>query len=136
MITCDTPSTPGQVILTPGSPLESKTVPIDQHASCVRTLSSLMRAREDFSIGYLSQDCSRSSTLNLDVLSRQASDKEDTPCWYEYSINYINPWARISPSTGARISQSTPLRRSTSTSVNPKLGTSPLGNVYVSNIII
>jgi hypothetical protein len=36
------------------------------------------------------------STLNLEVLLRQASEKEDAPCWYEYSINPIKPWTRIS----------------------------------------
>jgi hypothetical protein len=57
-----------------------------------------------FSIDHPSQDCSGTSTLNLEVLSRQASKKEDAPCLYEYSINSIKHWARISPSTGARIS--------------------------------
>jgi hypothetical protein len=38
------------------------------------------------------------STLNLGVLSRQASEKEDAPCWYGYSINSIKPRAKISPS--------------------------------------
>jgi hypothetical protein len=54
-------------------------------------------------------NCSKPSTLNLEVLSRLASKKEDAPCWYEYSINSIKHWARISPSTRDRISQSTPL---------------------------
>jgi hypothetical protein len=36
-------------------------------------------------------NCSKLSTLNLDVLSKQASEKEDAPCWYGYSINSINP---------------------------------------------
>jgi hypothetical protein len=34
----------------------------------------------------------------LEVLSRKASEKEDAPCWYDYTINSIKPWARISPS--------------------------------------
>jgi hypothetical protein len=37
---------------------------------------------------------------------------------------------------GARISQSIPLRRPTSSSVNPNLGTSPLGHVCVSSVVI
>jgi hypothetical protein len=45
-------------------------------------------------------NCSKPSTLNLEVLSRQASKKEDAPCWYGYSINSIKPWARTSPSQG------------------------------------
>src|SRR5688500_546063 len=43
------------------------------------------------------------STLNLEVLSREASEKEDAPCWYEYSINSIKPWARISHPRGQDI---------------------------------
>jgi hypothetical protein len=64
-----------------------------------------MPTREDLSVGQQSQDCSRASTLNLEVLSRQAIEKEDAPCWYEYSISTIKQWVRISPSTRARISQ-------------------------------
>jgi hypothetical protein len=41
-------------------------------------------------------NCSKPSTINLEVLSRQASEKEDAPCWYGYSINSIKPWARKS----------------------------------------
>jgi hypothetical protein len=40
--------------------------------------------------------------LNLEVLSRQASEIEDAPCWYGYSINSIKHWVRISPSQGPR----------------------------------
>jgi hypothetical protein len=45
-------------------------------------------------------NCSKPSTLNLEVLLRYASEKEDAPCWYGYSINSIKPWARTSPSQG------------------------------------
>jgi hypothetical protein len=45
-------------------------------------------------------NCSKSSTLNLDVLSRYTSKKEDAPYCYGYSVNSIKPWARISPSQG------------------------------------
>jgi len=31
------------------------------------------------------------STLNPEILSRHASEKEDAPCCFEYSINSINP---------------------------------------------
>jgi hypothetical protein len=34
---------------------------------------------------------SKPSTLNMEVLSREASEKEDAPCWYGYSINSIKP---------------------------------------------
>jgi hypothetical protein len=46
---------PGPVVLTPGSSLESYIVPTDQHESFVRTLSSLMRTRENFPVGHPSQ---------------------------------------------------------------------------------
>jgi hypothetical protein len=46
---------PGPAVLTPGSSLRSYIVPTDQHESFVRTLSSLMRTRENFSVGHPSQ---------------------------------------------------------------------------------
>jgi hypothetical protein len=46
---------PGPVILTHGSSLGSFIVPTDQHESFVHTLSSLMRTRENFSVGHPSQ---------------------------------------------------------------------------------
>jgi hypothetical protein len=46
---------PGPAVLTPGSYLGSYIVPIDQHESFVRTLSSLMRTRENFPVGHPSQ---------------------------------------------------------------------------------
>jgi hypothetical protein len=53
---CVTPRPiPRPVVLTPGSSLGSNIVPTDQHGSFVRTLSSLMRTRENFSVGHPSQ---------------------------------------------------------------------------------
>ena len=46
---------PGPAILTPGSSLGSYIVPIDQHESFVRTLSSFMRTQENFSVDHPSQ---------------------------------------------------------------------------------
>jgi hypothetical protein len=46
---------PGPMVLTPGSYLGSYIVPTDQHESFVRTLSSLMRTRENFPVGHSSQ---------------------------------------------------------------------------------
>jgi hypothetical protein len=46
---------PGPVVLTPSSSLGSYIVPTDQHGSFVHTLSSLMRTRENFSVGHPSQ---------------------------------------------------------------------------------
>jgi hypothetical protein len=109
---------PGLAVLTPGSSLGSYIVPTDQHESFVRTLSSLMRTRENFPVGHPIPNYSKPSTLNLEVLSRQASEKEDAPCWYDYTINSIKPWARKSPSQGPRYQNPPPLedrrpRRST-----------------------
>jgi hypothetical protein len=42
----------GPVVLTPGSSLGSYIIPTDQHESFVRTLSSLMRTRENFPVGH------------------------------------------------------------------------------------
>ena len=75
---CNTPSTPGPAVLTPGSSLGSYIVPADQQGSFVRTLSSLMRTRENILVGHPSQiatsqersNCSKPSTLNLEVPSR------------------------------------------------------------------
>jgi hypothetical protein len=46
---------PGPAVLTPGSSLGSYIVPTDQHESFARTLSSLMRTRENFPVGHPSQ---------------------------------------------------------------------------------
>jgi hypothetical protein len=46
---------PGPAVLTPGSSLGLYIVPTDQHESFVRTLSSLMRTRENFPVGHPSQ---------------------------------------------------------------------------------
>ena len=73
---------PGPTVLTPGSSLRSYIVPTDQHESFVHTLSPLMRTRENFPI----PNFSKPSMFNLEVLSRQASEKEDAPCWYGYSL--------------------------------------------------
>jgi hypothetical protein len=45
----------GPAVLTPGSSLGSYIVPTDQHKFFVRTLSSLMRTRENFPVGHSSQ---------------------------------------------------------------------------------
>jgi hypothetical protein len=88
---CNIISTPEPTILNSGRPLKSYIIPTGQHESFVRTLSSLMRIREDFPVGHPSQGCSGLSTFNPKVLLRQASKKLDTLYWYKYSINYITP---------------------------------------------
>jgi hypothetical protein len=54
---------PGPAVLTPCSSLGSYIVPIDQHESFVRTLSSLMRTRENFPVGHPSQIAQRQAHL-------------------------------------------------------------------------
>jgi hypothetical protein len=46
---------PEPAVLTPGSSLGSYIVPTDQHKSFMRTLSSLMRTRENLPVGHPSQ---------------------------------------------------------------------------------
>jgi hypothetical protein len=50
---CNTLSIPGLTVLTPDSSLGSYIVPTDQHDSFVRTLSSLMRTRENYLTWFL-----------------------------------------------------------------------------------
>jgi hypothetical protein len=54
---------PGTAVLTPSSSLGSYIVPTDQHESFVRTLSSLMRTRENFPVGHPSQIASSQANL-------------------------------------------------------------------------
>jgi hypothetical protein len=78
--------------------------------------------RKNFPIGHPSL---QAKLLNFGVLSRWASGKEVTTCWYEYPINPVKLWAgMLHPH---------PLKRPTSSSVNPKPGTSSLGHVRVSS---
>jgi hypothetical protein len=60
---CNTPSILGPAVLTPGSSLGSYIVSIDKHGSFVCTLSSLMRTRENFSVGHPSQIASSQAHL-------------------------------------------------------------------------
>jgi hypothetical protein len=61
---CNTPPNPRPAVLTPGSSLGSYIVPTDQHKSFVRTLSSLMRTRENFLVGRSSQISSSQARLS------------------------------------------------------------------------
>jgi hypothetical protein len=54
---------PGPAVLTPGSSLGSYIIHTDQHESFVRTLSSLMRTRENFPVGHPSQIAPRQAHL-------------------------------------------------------------------------
>jgi hypothetical protein len=63
ILSCNTLSTPRPAVLTPSSSLGSYIVPTDQHESFVRTLSSLMRTQENFSVGHPSQIAPRQARL-------------------------------------------------------------------------
>jgi hypothetical protein len=66
---------PRLAVLTPDSSLGSYIVPTDQHESFVRTLSSLMRTRQNFPIGHPSQIAPSQSRLTWrffrDMLSKK-----------------------------------------------------------------
>jgi hypothetical protein len=57
-----------------------------------------MCTREDFLVGHPSWNCFGPSTLNPGVLYSWAYEIEGISWWYEYSINHIKLWARMSQS--------------------------------------
>jgi hypothetical protein len=126
---------PGPAVLTPGSSLGSYIVPTHQHESFVRTLSSLMRTRENFPVGHPSQIALSQARLTWRFFRDRLPKKK------MHLVGMITLLILLSlgpghPIPGARISQSTPLRRPTSSSVNPNPGTSPLGHVCMSSAVI
>ena len=126
---------PGPAVLTPDSSLGSYIVPTDQHESFVRTLSSLMRTRENFPVGHPSQIAPSQARLTWRFFRDRLPKKK------MHLVGMITLLILLSlgpghPIPGARISQSTPLRRPTSSSVNPNPGTSPLGHVCMSSVVI
>jgi hypothetical protein len=55
-------------------------------------------------VGHPSQNCSKLTTLNFEVLSNQSSKKKGEPCLYGYAINSMKLWAKISqPACHTRI---------------------------------
>jgi hypothetical protein len=119
---------PGLTILTPSSSLGSYIVPTDQHESFVRTLSSLMRTRENFSVGHPSQIAPSQARLTWRFFQDRLPKKK------MHLVDMITLLILLSlgpghPIPGARISQSTPLedrrpRRSTPIQEPPLLATS------------
>jgi hypothetical protein len=126
---------PGPAALTPGSSLGSYIVPTDQHKSFVRTLSSLMRTRENFPVGHPSQIAPSQARLTWRFF-RDMLPKKKMHLVGMVTLLILLSLGPGHPIPGARISQSTPLRRPTSSSVNPNPGTSPLSHVYVSSVVI
>jgi hypothetical protein len=91
---------PRPAVLTLGSYLRSYIVPTNQHGSFVHTLSSLMRTRENFSVGHPSQIGPSQACLTWKFFRDRLPKKKMHLVLYGYSINSIKPWARISPSQG------------------------------------
>jgi uracil-DNA glycosylase len=118
----------GPAVLTLGSSLGSYIVPTDQHESFVRTLSSLMRTRENFPVGHPSQIAPSQARLTWRFFRDRLPKKK------MHLVDMITLLILLSlrsghPIRGARISQSTPLedrrpRRSTPIQEPPLLATS------------
>jgi hypothetical protein len=100
---------PGSTVLTPGSSLGSYIVHTDQQETFVRTLSSLMRTRENFLVDHPSQIAPRQARLTGGT-SEIGFQKRRCTCWYGYSINSIKPWARKLPSQGPGYHSASPGR--------------------------
>ena len=101
----------------------------------MRTLSSLMRTRENFPVGHPSQIAPSQARLTWRFFRDRLPKKK------MHLVGMITLLILLSlgpghPIPGARISQSTPLRRPTSSSVNLNPGTSPLGLVWQLSRII
>jgi hypothetical protein len=103
---CNTPSNPSPAVLTPGSSLGSYIVPIDQHESFVRPLSSLMRTQENFSVGNPSQIAPSQAWLTWRFFQdRLLKNKMHLVCMdtllilLSLGLGYHHPRARISQST-------------------------------------
>jgi hypothetical protein len=119
---------PGPAVLTSGNSLESYIVPTDQHKSFVRTLSSLMRTRENFPVGHPSQIAPSQACLTWRFF------RDRLPKNKMHLVDMITLLILLSlgpghPSLGAGISQSIPLedrrpRRSTPIQEPPLLATS------------
>jgi hypothetical protein len=94
---------PEPAVLTPGSSLGSYIVPTDQHETFVHTLSSLMRTRENFQVVHPSQIAPSQAHLTWRFFQDRLLKKKMHLVKYEYSINSIKPWARISHPRGQDI---------------------------------
>jgi hypothetical protein len=125
---------PGPAVLTPVSSLGSYIVPTDQHGSFVRTLSSLMRTRENFSVGHPSQIAPSQARLTWRFFQDRLPKKKMHLVGMITLLNLLS-LGLGHPIPGVRISQSTPLEdrhphRSTSIQEPPLLATS------VSSVVI
>jgi hypothetical protein len=105
---CNTPSNPLIGVLTLGSSLGSYIVPTGQHESFVRTLSSLMRTRENFPVGHPHQIAPSQAHVTWRFFRDRLPKKK------MHLVDMITLLILLGlgpgyPILGARISQSTPL---------------------------
>jgi hypothetical protein len=122
---------PEPAVLTLGSSLGSYIVLIDQHESFVRTLSSLMRTRENFPVGHPSQIAPSQAHLTWRFFRDRLPKK-----MYLFCMNTLLNLGSGHHHPMCQDITINPLRRLTSSSVNPNLGTSPLNHVCVSSVVI
>jgi hypothetical protein len=130
-----TPSNPGPTVLTPCSSLGSYIVPTGQHRSFVRTLSSLMRTRANFSIGHSSQIAPRQAHLTWRFFRDRLPKKKMHLVGMSTVLILLSIGSGYHHPTGQDITIH-PLRRLTSSSVNPNPRTCPLSHICVSSIVI
>jgi hypothetical protein len=97
---------PGPAVLTPDSSLGSYIVPTDQHGSFVRTLSSLMRTRENFPVGHPSQIAPNQARLTCRFFRDRLPKKKMHLVGMDTLLFYLALGQEITI-PGARISQFT-----------------------------
>jgi hypothetical protein len=115
---------PGSAVLTPGSFLGSYIVPTYQHESFVRTLSSLMRTRENIPVGHPSQIAPSQACLTWRFFRDRLPKKK----MHLIGIDTLLILLSLGPGHHHPRGQDItihPLRRPTFSSVNPNPGILP-----------
>jgi hypothetical protein len=135
LLQCNTLATPGPTVLTPGSSLGSYIIPTDQHESFVRTLSSLMRTRENLLVGHPAQIAPRQARLTWRVFQDRLPKKKMHLFGMDTLLIVLSLGLGYHHPRGQDIT-SHPLRRPTFSLVNHNPGTSPLSHVCVSSVVI
>jgi hypothetical protein len=126
---------PGPAVLTPGNSLGSYIVPTDQHESFVHTLFSLMCTRENFSVDHSSQIAPSQAHLTWRFFQDRLPKKKMHLVGM-YTLLILLSLGSVYHHPKGQDIIIHPLRRSTSSSVNPNPGTSPLGHVCMSSVVI
>jgi hypothetical protein len=110
-------------------------LPTNQHGSFVRTLSSLMRTRENFLVGHPSQIAPSQARLAWRFFWGRLPKKKMHLVGMSTLLILLSPGPGYHHPPGQDITIH-PLRRPMSSSVNPNPGTSPLSHIYVSSVVI